>query len=353
MEQQGLANWRDFFPDLRGDKTAPQRKGYYDEPPRRWTLPAEFHYNEFISQRVIERLEHARGSGKPFFCWASFPDPHPPYMVPEPWASRYDPQQMPVPQLVPGEHENNPPHFGLTQHKDANEAMRNLFQGDGLVHGAHAHSLPREEVQRNIACYYGMVSFMDDHIGRILEALDRLGQTSNTLVVFTTDHGHFFGQHGLYAKAIHHYEDLLRVPMIVRWPGKAPAAAVSEDLQNLVDLAPSFLAAARAEIPFHMTGKDATANWCGGPPARAYSITENHHGYRTAFLHTYVDKRYKITVYRAWDDGELFDLQEDPQELRNLWNDPASQLLKRDLLLKFHQARMDSEQMRMPRIAGA
>jgi arylsulfatase A-like enzyme len=353
MEERGLSNWRDYFPDQRGDKTAARRKGYYDQPRRRWALPAEFHYNEFISQRVIERLEHAGRSGKPFFCWASFPDPHPPYMVPEPWCDRYDPQQMPVGQLVPGEHENNPAPFGLTQQDNANEAMGELFRGDGLVHGAHAHLLPRDEVQRNIACYYGMVSFMDEHIGRILEAMDRLGQARDTLVVFTTDHGHFLGQHGLYAKAIHHYEDLLRVPMVVRWPGRVSAATVNDDLQNLVDLAPSFLSAAGGEIPFHMTGKDATGNWCGGPAAREYSITENHHGYRKAFLHTYVDKRYKITVYRAWDDGELFDLEQDPDELHNLWNDPASENLKRDLLLKFHQARMDSEQMRMPRIAGA
>jgi arylsulfatase A-like enzyme len=353
MEEQGLENWRDYFPDERGDRDARQRKGYYDAPRRRWRLPEEFHYNHFISQRTIERIEHASRAQKPFFCWASFPDPHPPYIVPSPWSDMYEPQQMPIAQLTPGEHERNPRHFGLTQQEDADEQMRRIFAGDGAVHGAHAHRLDPQEVRTNTACYWALVSFLDEHVGRILRALEGLGQAENTLVVFTTDHGHYLGHHGLYNKAIHHYEDLLRIPMIVRWPGKTPAGSVSSDLQNLVDLAPSFLSAAGVDIPFHMTGKDATGNWAGGAAVRDYSITENHHGYRKAHLHTFVESRYKITVYRAWDEGELFDLQEDPGELNNLWDDPDSQLLKRDLLLRFHQARMDSEQMRMPRTAGA
>ncbi len=353
MEEQGFANWRDYFPDGRGDRDARQRKGYYDPARRRWSLPEQYHYNHFISQRTIERIEHASRADKPFFCWASFPDPHPPYIVPAPWSEIYDPNQVPIAQLTPGEHERNRRHFGLTQQEGADEKLRELFAGDGAVHGAHAHRLDPQEVRANTACYWALVSFMDEHVGRILQALEALGHAENTLVVFATDHGHYLGHHGLYNKAIHHYEDLLRIAMIVRWPGRTPPGSVSNDLQNLVDLAPSFLSAAGVEIPFHMTGKDATGNWSGQAPVRDYSITENHHGYRKAHLHTYVEDRYKITVYRAWDEGELFDLQEDPGELNNLWDDPDSQLLKRDLLLRFHQARMDSEQMRMPRTAGA
>ena len=73
-----------------------------------------------------------------------------------------------------------------------------------------------------IATYYGMISLMDHHIGRILDALDRRGLTADTLVVFITDHGHFIGQHGLIAKGPFHYEDMLRLPFVVRWPGRVP-----------------------------------------------------------------------------------------------------------------------------------
>ena len=75
---------------------------------------------------------------------------------------------------------------------------------------------------KNMAVYYGMISFMDEQIGRILDALDRLGLAGNTLVVFSTDHGHFLGQHGLIAKGAFHYEDLLRVPFLVAAPAAIP-----------------------------------------------------------------------------------------------------------------------------------
>ena len=95
------------------------------------------------------------------------------------------------------------------------------------------------------------------------------------------------------------------------------------------------------------------ATWCGGPPARDWSITENHHGTRCFHIRTYVNQRYKITVYRDGPDGELFDLADDPGEVRNLWHDPAAAELKSSLFHEFLQATLRSEPIRMPRIAGA
>ena len=204
-----------------------------------------------------------------------------------------------------------------------------------------------------MAIYYGMVSFMDHHIGRILDALDRLGLADHTLVVFTTDHGHFLGQHGLIAKAIHHYEDLLRLPFIVRWPGRVPAGRVSQAIQNTVDFPPTFLAAAGLPIPGTMTGVNQLDTWRGGAPARTWSITETRHTRTNFHLHPYVTARHKITVYRKFPYGELFDLEEDPGEVHNLWDEPAAVGLKCRLLHEFHQARMQCEPTPMPRIAGA
>ncbi|MFW6062324.1 MAG: sulfatase, partial [Planctomycetota bacterium] len=203
------------------------------------------------------------------------------------------------------------------------------------------------------AIYYGMVSFMDREIGRILDALDRRGLAENTLVIFSTDHGHFLGQHGLVAKGPFHYEDLLRIPFIVRWPGRVQAGQVRSEIQNLVDLAPSLLSAAGVNVPGHMTGLDQTTCWAGGEPARRWSITENRHTLTKVHLRTYVNERYKITVYRSLDEGELFDLQEDPDETKNLWDEPEAQELKKNLLHQFLQATMSCEPTPMPRIAGA
>jgi arylsulfatase A-like enzyme len=139
----------------------------------------------------------------------------------------------------------------------------------------------------------------------------------------------------------------------MRWPGRAPAGRVSADLQNLVDLAPTFLAAAGAEIPGRMTGLNLLPDWCDGQPVRTWSITENHHGRRRFHMRTYVNERYKLTIYRTGQDGELFDLLADPGELRNLWHDPAAQTVKAQVMEAFLQATLEMEPERMPRISGA
>jgi arylsulfatase A-like enzyme len=261
----------------------------------------------------------------------------------------YNPSDMQPGMMVEGEHDHNPLHFRMTQEENPDFAAF----GDKWVHGGHSHLRGREELKKDIAVYYGMVSFMDREIGRILDSLDRLGLADNTIVVFTTDHGHFLGRHGLIAKAIHHYEDLLRLPFVVRWPGHVPAGGTSDAIQNLVDLAPTFLTAAGMEVPGIMTGVNQLPSWSGGEPVRIGTICENHHGAKHFHMRSYVNQRYKITVYRDGADGELFDLVDDPGEVRNLWHDSAAAELKSQLLHEFIQATLQSEPVRMPRIAPA
>lgn len=348
LEEHGLANWRDYFRSSEHDRSPGE---YYDAERRCWSLPEPLHYSHWTGERTVANIERALAGGRPFFLWASFHDPHPPYIVPEPWASMYDPAEMKPGRIVPGEHEKNPPHFGMTQDPAAD--FRGRFFEDQYIHGGHCQLLGEDELRKDMACYYGMMSLLDQEVGRILDALDRLGIAEDTLVVYTTDHGHFLGQHGLVAKAIHHYEDLLRVPLVVRFPGRAPAGRVSGDIQNLVDLAPTFLSVAGADVPGVMTGVDQLGAWTGGGPARTWSITENRHTLTRLHMNTYVNRRYKITVYRSMEDGELFDLEADPGEVNNLWADPAAAELKMTLLHELVRAIMECHPTRMPRIAGA
>ena len=199
-----------------------------------------------------------------------------------------------------------------------------------------------------------MISLMDRQIGRILDRLEALGLAEDTLVVFTSDHGHLFGQHGLTAKGPFHYEDLVRVPLIVAQPGRVPAGRRSPALQSLVDFAPSFLAAAGIPAPASMTGLDQTNVWYGhGGTLRDHVLVENRHEPTTIHLRTYIDQRYKLTVYYRRDYGELFDLAEDPHEVRNLWDVPAARELKNCLIRKLLDAELGREPLPMPRIAGA
>lgn len=347
MEEQGFTQWPEYFESWPPDPEKQQQL----RANRHWALPEEFHYTHWTGERTIARLEAAAEEERPFFIWASFHDPHPPYIVPEPWASMYDPADMQPGHIHEGEHGQNPIHFQKTQENDP-DYWQKAGRGEA-IHGGHCQLCPDEELRKNMAVYYGMVSFMDQEIGRILDRLDRLNLSNNTLIVFTTDHGHFLGQHGLTAKAIHHYEDLLRIPFIVRWPGRIPAGRVCSDLQNSVDLVPSFLNAAGLDAPIYMTGQNQVPSWTGEGAVRDWSITENHHGTLTFHLRTYVEKRYKITVYRDGKDGELFDLQEDPGEINNLWHNPAAAEIRHQMLHAFLQACLQYEQTRMPRIAGA
>jgi len=351
MEEQGLADWKDYFQTWPPPAKGTRRGEYFLRDNRSWSLPEQYHYTRWTGERTIAQIERAAAEHKPFFLWSSFHDPHPPYIVSEPWASMYNPDDMPVGHVAEGEHARNPLHFRKTQEDDP-DYWRQARQGEA-IHGGHCHLRDPDELRKDMACYYGMVSFMDQQIGLILDRLEKLALADSTLVVFTTDHGHFLGQHGLIAKAIHHYEDLLRLPFLVRWPGRVPGGQVSDAIQNLVDLSPTFLRAAGLDVPGVMTGVNQLDTWCGGEPARTWSITENHHGTRCFHMRSYVNRRHKITVYRDGADGELFDLARDPGEARNLWHDPDSQELKKDLLHEFLQATLRSEPIRMPRIAGA
>jgi uncharacterized sulfatase len=286
--------------------------------------------------------------------WSSFHDPHPPYIVPEPWASMYDPEEMTPGIYTPGEHEANPDHFRYAVQEQNPDYWQEACRDQGAIHGSGFQGgVDPEALKKDMACYYGMVSFMDKEIGRILDALDERGLTENTLVVFTTDHGHFLGQHGLNAKAIHHYEDLLKLPYIVRYPGQVPAGGVSADLQNLVDLPRTFLSVAGMEPPIHMQGVDQKQSWQGQGAVRQASITENHHGYTRFHMNTLVTQRYKLTVHSDSNQGQIFDLEADPGELHNRWDDPDYQDLKRDLLLQYARTRMNEEPIQMPRLFGA
>lgn len=342
MEENGCKNWRDYFS---------RPTGTMDESIRfTWPIPEEYHYNRWIAERSAELMESCSKSDEPFFLWASYPDPHPPYLVPEPWASMYDPAKLTLPGVVPGEHTANPPHFQMTQeeHPDFSSYKETGYG----IHGYHSHvGMTEEEHRRAVATYYGMISFMDDSIGVLLDKLDTLGIADNTIVVFTTDHGHLFGQHGMQAKGGFHYEDLLRLPFIVRSPGQEQKAVTSDSIQSLVDLAPTFLRFAGMEVPHAMTGVDQSTVWLHPEQsARDHAICEFHHEPTTIHQKTYIGQRYKITVYYNQTYGELFDLLEDPGEIHNLWNDEAYRDLKMDLLMKYIWAELGKENMPMPRI---
>ena len=320
----------------------------------KWEIPEKYHYNAWIAERCNDHLEQLAQHGENFFMWASFLDPHPPYLVPEPWASMYDPKTLTVPCGREGEHDRNPHHFRETQKAQPDFQRYKDPQNDFWIHGFGCHLHDREELAKQVAIYYGMISMMDHYIGKILDRLESLGLQDRTLVVFTSDHGHFYGHHGLIAKGAFHYEDMIRVPFIASYPGVIPAGQMSEAMVSLVDFAPTALSSMGMNIPRCMTGKDLMPLLSGKvAQVRDHIVVENHHTPITVHAKTYVEERYKITVYQNSQEGEIFDLLDDPGEFNNLWFSRDHLELKCRLLLKLQQAEMEKEPMWMPRIYGA
>ncbi|HBE03820.1 MAG: sulfatase [Spirochaetes bacterium GWF1_41_5] len=344
MEEKGFKNWRDYFQAPAG-KLSGRMEGA-------WGIPEEFHYNAWIAERTNSMMEQYKKNNENFFLWASFLDPHPPYLIPEPWAHMYNPDELTVPSITEGEMGKMPRHHRLTQQAkpDFSEYNKSGF----YCHGFSSHLHDQDDMAKKIAIYYGMISCMDKYIGLILDHLKKSGLEKNTMVVFSTDHGHFYGQHGLNAKGAFHYEDMIKIPFIARYPGQIPAGKTSSALQSLVDLAPTFLDYCGIKTPGCMTGISQKDVWNNkAEKARDHIICENHHESDTVHLKTYVDDRYKITVYLNSSEGELFDLKEDPGEINNLWSSSRHEKLKSELLLKYIWAELGKEPMWMPRVAGA
>lgn len=345
LKEKGVENWRDYF---LGDTGCMDPSIKY-----KWDIKEEFHYDTWIAERTNKLLEEYKENDENFFLWASFFDPHPPYLVCEPWASMYDKDEITIPEVIEGEHIDSPPHIKMTQKENADFSE---YRETGFaIHGmSRNHLVPKETLKKDISVYYGMVSMMDKYIGKILDKLSSLGLSEDTIVIFTTDHGNYFGQHGLTRKGAFMYEDLIKIPFIVRWPNKVSKNKVNSALQSLVDVVPTVLEATKTKVSRDITGKSQLDVWTSKKDkVREHIICENHHEPTTINQRTYVDERYKITIYYNKEYGEIYDLENDPLEVHNLWDKEEFKDLKSELLLKYAWAELEKEPMWMPRIAGA
>ncbi len=196
------------------------------------------------------------------------------------------------------------------------------------------------------ACYYAEISLVDEQFGRIIDHLEATGQLDNTLIVFHSDHGEMLGDHGLLYKGSRFFEGLVHVPMIVAGPGLRQDVR-SDALVELVDIAPTLLDAANIGIPATMQGTSLLPLLSGDADIdqhKSHVFCEYHDAMAAGTVNTdgrkfdathgtmYFDGRFKLCVYHGHDLGELYDLETDPHEFDDLWNDPRHKDLKLRLL---------------------
>jgi uncharacterized sulfatase len=290
-----------------------------------WDLPERLHSSVWMADRSIAFLEEQAAAGEPFFLAVGFQDPHHPHALPRDFADRLDPAEVPLPRHVEGETADKPPHFGQAHRGELDRSpLQGAFPVAGQSAGHQYHAIPEAESREGRAYYYGMVRLMDRELGRILAALDRLDLAANTIVVFTTDHGELLGDHGLWMKGPFHYEELVRIPLLFRWPASWPAGRRPRGLISQVDIVPTVLAALGEPVPDGVDGVDAGPLLRGEAAAvRDHALVECVDDPAGLRLKTLVTPAWKLTWYAGQPYGELYDLTEDPGEVVNRWDDPA------------------------------
>ncbi|MBO9610072.1 MAG: sulfatase-like hydrolase/transferase [Paenibacillaceae bacterium] len=251
-----------------------------------------------------ERLDRGRDDA-PWLAWVSFSRPHQPYTPSEPFAGLYPPESIVLPPISEAEKE---------------EVRRK--RGD----------LPEAKLRRLVSAYYGLISQVDHAIGAIIGELERRGELENTIILYSSDHGDYAGEHGLIEKTGGiSYQAITRIPLIVRLPsGKAGrAGAVNDAIVEAVDVFPTLCELAGLEAPNTVQGVSfagavgaGEASWEG----RSCALTEN--AYRKAIATK--SWRYVANLHGEQPD-ELYNLDDDPWELRNRIDDPASADAARDM----------------------
>src|SRR3954453_19645823 len=239
--------------------------------------------------------------------------------APAPWCDRYAPADVleVLPVAHPEEFEHKPQMHKILSQGLRGRALEWANPGGG--------TLTREELARMTAGYYGMVAQLDHAIGRVLDVLDERGLADDTLVIVTTDHGEFLGEHQMIFKGPFGYDSLLRVPLLVRGPN-IPENNVVHEPVGTIDLAPTMLAAAGVDTPAWVEGRPLL----DGP--REWVLTENDFSVVAWLpLRTITTTRYKLHRYLEAPFGELYDLQEDPGEVVNRYDDRGYASTRSDL----------------------
>ncbi len=305
---------------------------------------------DIITDLALAWLKSGRDQNKPFLLMYQHKAPHrnwqpgPNHLnlyddvtIPEPatlfddWANRTSAckeQEMTIANHL------SPHDLKLEYQKELNDEQRKPWdaaygpKNEAFVKaGLTGDALVRWKYQRYIKDYLRCVASVDDNLGRVLKYLDETGLAADTVVVYSSDQGFYLGDHGWYDKRWM-YEESLRMPLIVRWPGAIKPATVNTDLVQNLDFAETFLDLAGVEVPADMQGRSIVPLLRGQTPPDwrksiyyhyyeypAVHMVAKHYGVRT--------DRYKLIHYYERNEWELFDLEKDPDELCSVYADPA------------------------------
>jgi arylsulfatase len=324
-------------------------------------VPAPLHQSTWCAEMARQFMGAPRPDDQPWMLSVNIYDPHPPFNPPAEYRAMFDAAAMPGPHFRDSDlaHQRWLEAAGIDfQSKVASPHeldIRNPVvpasprQGggeeDSVAVGADVAQ--RRDAATLQAAYYAMIKLIDDSLGQMLAALQQSGQRRDTIVLFTSDHGETLGDHGLIAKGCRFYEGLVRVPLVFHAPELVRQGVVDDSLVELTDLAPTLLDLAGVDIPQHMQGRSLATRLAheGECTHRDFVRCEYYDALDEpdgTLATMFRDRRHKLVVYHGKSVGELYDLEQDPHEHENLWDAPAHQPLKLDLMRRSFDASMEA-----------
>ncbi len=280
-------------------------------------VPEELYPTRYIENQTIAKLRAlCADPDRPFMLHCSFPDPHHPFTPPGHYWDMYNPDEMIAPKTLSSNLPRTPAVEALHQER---------LRGDANLNSTVPFAVTEREAREAIALTYGMITMIDDAIGRIVGELRALGVMNNTIIIFMSDHGDFMGDHGLMLKGALHYRGLIRVPFMWIDPAGNDAGKVQARPSSTIDIAPTILRRAGLAPSHGVQGIDLFGD---GADDDERTIVVEEDGHAPAFglrfpvrARSALTDRYRLTIYDETDWIELYDLKDDPDELHNLAHD--------------------------------
>jgi arylsulfatase A-like enzyme len=335
---------------------------YYNPPMNEMGRPVkhEGYVTDILTDLSLDWLKNKRDPGKPFMLMYQHKAPHREWEPGPKYLTRYQGRTIPEPSSLFDDYSGRgtaahtqdmtiartlrekqdlkidwvPPSMTPEQkaawvsaYKEENDLYKTAdFTPEGLV---------RWKYQRYIKDYLRCVDSVDENIGRVLDYLEESGLAENTIVVYSSDNGFFLGEHGWFDKRWM-YEESLRVPLIVRWPGVTRPGRTNKNFVSNLDFAETFLDAAGLPVPPDMQGRSLVPLLRGETP-RDWRTSFYYHYYEYPGSHMVRQHegvrtpRHKLIHYYTLDEWELFDLEKDPREMKSVYGDPAYSKVRRQL----------------------
>jgi arylsulfatase A-like enzyme len=297
-----------------------QRLGAFE-----WELPEDTHPDHFVGDMACWWIDSFPRT-EPLFLQIGFPGPHPPYDPVPRFAEPYLKKKLPLLEVTQEELDNQP------QPLKALRVHNNEIDHDSVVLDLNP---THEQRHRQRAYYLANVTMIDEKVGQILEALNRQGYLENAVVIFTSDHGDCLTDHG-HSQKWTMYDVVTRMPTIVWSPGRFDGGRSIDALCQQMDLGPTILELAGVEVPAELEAISLLPALEGNDwPGRDYVFAEQAKDgilTDTEFMTMVRGCDWKLVHFLDEPWGQLFDLAGDPDEVRNLWDEPAAVEKKRELL---------------------